>query len=41
MRKLLLISMMIVMGFNLYSDVVPVVVGGLLATPLVHSLCYL
>jgi len=26
---------------RLIRDVVPVVVGGLLATPLVHSLCYL
>jgi len=23
------------------EDVVPIVVGGLLATPLIHSLCYL
>ncbi len=29
-----------VLGWN-FVDVVPVVVGGLLATPLVHSLCYL
>ena len=38
-RKILAIITTTIAGG--FVDVVPVVVGGLLATPLVHSLCYL